>query len=104
VALDVGEPEPVRGGCAERAVHEVGRPLHERCRVGGPDRPGPGDSAEAERGHEPADPITTDRDALSDESAPELADAIDAEVGGMDPADLELLALPRFDGQLDYAA
>src|ERR1019366_9847098 len=38
----------------------------------------------------PADPITTDRDALSDESAPELADAIDAEVGGMDPADLEL--------------
>src|ERR1019366_4600412 len=80
----------VRGGCAERAVHEVGRPLHELCRVGGPDRPGPGDSAEAERGHEPADPITTDRDALTDESAPELADAIDAEVGGMDPADLEL--------------
>jgi hypothetical protein len=63
VAHHVGEPEPVRGGRGKDALDEIGRPLHERCRVGGP-----------------------------------------AEVGGMDPADLELLALPRFDGQLDYAA
>jgi hypothetical protein len=88
---EIGHPEAVGGGRAERAVHEVGGTL-----VGGtlgrrdrrPDAPGARDTSQTKGPHEPPGPVAADRDADPDKGSTGLADPIDAEVVGVDPGDL----------------
>jgi hypothetical protein len=77
----------LRGGVP---LHQVGWPRGARIRRGGPLGLATADAFQAQLAHRPLHRAAGHRDPLAVQLAPDLAGAVDAEVLGMDAADLRL--------------
>ena len=84
----MGHAQAVRSRSPEDPLDELGRTLADWGRSGHADPLRPGRAGEAERPHQPADAIAANLDPLPAEDAPGLADAVRAELLGVDPADV----------------
>ena len=84
----VGDSETVRGGRMEVAVHQVSGPFDRICRHRGPPGLSPHYSLESQLSHEPFRRTARHLDALAVQLPPELADAVDAVLLGVDVPDL----------------
>ena len=94
MCLDVGEvrdPQPVRCGCPELALDEIGGPIEPVITLGGanPHTATPA-SLHAHVGHQLLDGATSDSDAVFVQLVPHLVRAIDDEVLLPHPQDLGL--------------
>lgn len=90
---DIGEirnPEPVRRGSLELAVHPVERARSRLVRDRRSDRLAADDALKAHRPHEPGDGATGHVEALLLQLPPDLAHAVDAEVRLENAAYLDL--------------
>ena len=84
----VGDPETVRCRCSEVAVHQIQWPLSDVVRHRAPFGFPSHYSLESQLPHQPFHRAARHRDALSAQLPPELSNAVDAEVLGVDMPDL----------------
>jgi hypothetical protein len=86
----VGDPQLIGSLRGEVPLHQVGGSSGGRIRRGGPLGLATADAFQAQLTHQPLHGAAGHHDPLAVQLAPELAGAVDAQVLGMDPADLDL--------------
>lgn len=99
---DVGHPQPVRHQRCKTATDKVQRPLGGRISDGRALHLATTCPFQSRTTHEPLDRATRHEDAFAVELQPDLASLVDAEVGLVDPADLDeqgLIALLTLAGE-----
>ena len=89
----IRHPELVRPLGAEVALHQIFRAVRELARGRGEGPLASGGAADPQLTHETGDGAAGDPDALSVQLAPDLAGAVDREVGGEHASDLGLQLL-----------
>jgi len=90
---EVGDPQLVGSLRREVPLHQVGWPRGALIRRGGPAGLATADTLQTQLPHEPLHRAAGHRVSLAVQLPPDLAGAIDAEVLGVDPADLGLQLL-----------
>jgi hypothetical protein len=87
---EIGDPQLVGPGGREVTIDQVRGSRGSRIRRGGPAGLATADTLQAQLAHQPLDGAAGHRDPLTVQLPPHLAGAVDAELLGMDAADLGL--------------